>query len=458
MYAKVTTGIRLGLDHILSSTMPCCYNLPAIVSMNLQEEFEQTIDYTERSPLWLSGFLPLGVLIGLLGSLVVTWQYHIDVEPQIIGLHFLALSIGYVLAAAIGQRWVRWMPLRTLALLSCGLAVLSLIALGLLGPPVQIIYRIFGAGLIGVAAGALSTALLYASEPYFADAPAAAANVAGSLLGSGCLLATIIAAVTYSLGPTEIFGVQVAPLQLQMALLAIFPGIFFVLLLANRFPLARLPIGEREEDMHREMLRDLRSIATVLFSLLLFFQFGNEWAIAGWLPLFLIHRFGINPAWAIGILAFYFFALMFGRLVAQALLEWFNHRRLLLGSILLAMVGYVVLSFAHGALGALLAVAIIGAGYAPIYPLIAERLDDRFSYHPGFWNGTVSIAITGAMCAPWALGYVDQFLGVQYVMVVPAIGSVAVCILAILLMFEARLMGEKRRDREPEPLISADDV
>jgi hypothetical protein len=43
-------------------------------------------------------------------------------------------------------------------------------------------------------------------------------------------------------------------------------------------------------------------------------------------------------------------------------------------------------------------------------------------------------------------------------MVVPAIGSVAVCILAILLMFEARLMGEKRRDREPEPLISADDV
>jgi hypothetical protein len=62
------------------------------------------------------------------------------------------------------------------------------------------------------------------------------------------------------------------------------------------------------------------------------------------------------------------------------------------------------------------------------------------------------------MCAPWVLGYVDQFLGVQYVMVIPALGSLAVCILAILLMFEARLMGEKRRGREPEPLISADDV
>ena len=202
----------------------------------------------------------------------------------------------------------------------------------------------------------------------------------------------------------------------------------------------------------------MRSIATVLFSLLLFFQFGNEWAIAGWLPLFLIHRFGINPAYAIGILGFYFFALIFGRLVAQALLEWFNHRKLLLGSIVLAMVGYIVMSFAQTALGALIAVAIIGAGYAPIYPLIAERLDDRFSYHPGFWNGTVSIAITGAMCAPWILGYVDQFLGVEYVMVVPALGSVAVCILAILLMYEAHLMGEKKRVDDSDPLISADDV
>jgi fucose permease len=427
--------------------------------MNLEEGIEPSIEDTERSPLWLSGFLVLGVLIGLLGSLVVAWDYHVDVEPQIIGLHFLALSIGYVLAASIGQLWVRWMPLRTLALISCGLATVSLGALGVMGPPVLAIYRIVGCGLIGVAAGGLSTALLYASEPYFADAPAAAANVAGSLLGCGCLISTIVTGVTYSAGSVDVFGLLIGPVQLDMAVLAAIPGLFFIFFLTNRFSVARRPVGEREEDVHREMLADLRSIATVLFSLLLFFQFGNEWAIAGWLPLFLIHRFGINPAYAIGILAFYFFALIFGRLIAQALLEWFNHRKLLLGSIVLAMVGYIVMSFAQTAFGALIAVAIIGAGYAPIYPLIAERLDERFSYHPGFWNGTVSIAITGAMCAPWILGYVDQFLGVEWVMVVPAIGSVAVCILAILLMYEAHLMGEKKRARDDtDPLISADDV
>jgi fucose permease len=245
---------------------------------------------------------------------------------------------------------------------------------------------------------------------------------------------------------------------LEMAALAVFPVLFFFVFLGNRFALARRPVIVKEEDIVREMLKDLRSIATVLFSLLLFFQFGNEWAIACWLPLFLIHRLGINPVWAIGILAFYFFALMIGRLIAQALLEWINHRRLLLGSIILALTGYGVLSFTETQLGAILAVVLIGAGYAPIYPLVAERLDDRFSYHPGFWNGTISIAITGAMSEPWLLGYVDQFFGMQYVMLVPACGSLAVFILAVLLMFEARLMGERKRDREPEPLITPEDV
>ena len=146
---------------------------------------------------------------------------------------------------------------------------------------------------------------------------------------------------------------------------------------------------------------------------------------------------------------------MFGRLVAQVLLEWFNHRRLLLGAIVLAMIGYVVLSFAQTALVRLIAVTLIGAGYAPIYPLIAERLDDRFSYHPGFWNGTVSIAITGAMCAPWVLGYVDQFVGVnmRHGRARLWVHSAVSCVLAILLMFEARLMGEKKHTDDPDPLI-----
>jgi fucose permease len=160
---------------------------------------------------------------------------------------------------------------------------------------------------------------------------------------------------------------------------------------------------------------------------------------------------------AIAGLAWYFLALMVGRLIAQTLLPLINHRRLLLGSILLAMGGYLLLSFAATMTAAMVAVALIGAGYAPIFPLIAEKLDDRFSFHPGFYNGTTSIAGIGAMSAPWLLGYVDAYLGMQYVMLLPALGSLAVLILALLIMLESHLMGGKKRPKDPASLIAADE-
>ena len=67
----------------------------------------------------------------------------------------------------------------------------------------------------------------------------------------------------------------------------------------------------------------------------------------------------------------------------------------------------------------------------------------------------IAIAVSGAMSAPWLLGYIDAYLGVQFVMLIPAFGSVAVLILALLLMLEARLMGG-RRNRQSEPLIAGD--
>jgi fucose permease len=244
--------------------------------------------------------------------------------------------------------------------------------------------------------------------------------------------------------------------QIETALLALAPLIFFIAFAANKFLGARRLVEIREEENRmREMLRDLRSIGAVLFSLLLFFQFGNEWVVAGWLPLFLIHRLGANPVWAIFALAAYFLALTAGRLAVQPLLRRVSHRKLLLGSIFTAMAGYLLLSLTQWMAGAWVAVLIIGAGFAPIYPVIAETLDDRFCYHPGFYNGLFSIAITGAMLAPWLLGYVDNYLGMRYVMLLPAFGSIVVLILALLIMLEAHLMGGIRNDPPgPRPSLS----
>ncbi len=277
---------------------------------------------------WIYGFLLLGILIGLLGSVLIAWRYHIDTEPQLIGLHFLALNAGYVIAAAIAQRLLFRVPIRTVAFAACAIAFGSLLFLSFAVPPIPALWRITGLGFVGAAGGALATALLYAVEPYLAKAPAALANLAGALFGAGCLVSTLMVAITYFAGSVRI----------ETALLAIVPLIYLVVYAGNKFPPVLAPARAREEENRiRETLRSLRSIAALLFSLLLFFQFGNEWAIAGWLPLFLVHRLGANPVWAIFALAVYFSALMIGRLAIRPLLPRMNHRRLLLASIVTAM-------------------------------------------------------------------------------------------------------------------------
>jgi fucose permease len=392
----------------------------------------------------MAGFFLLGIMLGMLGSLVITWHYHIDAEPQTIGLHFLAMSAGFVAASLLVPRLLSTVPVRTIGICATTLALLSLLGLAWLAPPAAPGWRIGLLAVAGVASGALTYALFSANQRVFETSPANSANRAGALFVAGGLLATIVVGATY-------FG---GSIQIQTALLAIVPAAYLILLCLNRFPAALDPPQLQHDDVLRETLKDLRDIATMLFSLLIFFQFACEWAMAGWLPLFLIHTLGINPVTAIWALGLYFFALMAGRLTAQFLLPFVSHKLMLLVSVAGAMAGYLLLSLTGVTALALSAAVIIGLSHAPIYPLIAERLGARFEYHPGFYSGAISFAVAGATATPWLLGYVAAALGMRAVMLIPAIASIAVLILCILIMLESRLMGGKHDDSQHGLLAS----
>lgn len=394
--------------------------------------------------IWMAGFFLLGVLMEMLGTLVITWHYHIEVEPDVIGRHFLGMSGGFVLASIIIPRTCQRIPVRFIGLAAAGLAVLSLVALGLLAPPADAVWRIGALALVGAAGGTLTYTLFHANQLWFATSPASAANQAGALFVGGGLFSTIVVGSTY-------FG---GSIHIQTMLMAVAPAVYVVLLLQNQLTPTVMPEMSDNEDLLRETLKDLRSIVTLLFSLLVFTQFACEWAMVGWLPLFLIHTLGINPVTAIWGLGLYFLALMAGRLIAQVLLPVMSHRKMLLISGAGAMLGYLLLSLANSTPEALTASVVIGFSHAPVFPLIAERLDARLSYHPGFYSGMISFAMAGAMATPWLLGSTAESWGMRVVMLIPAIGSIAVLILAILIMLESRLMGGKLKEPEDGLLAS----
>ena len=113
-----------------------------------------------------------------------------------------------------------------------------------------------------------------------------------------------------------------------------------------------------------------------------------------------------------------------------------------MGSVLAALSGCLFLFETNNAFGAATGVFFLGAGYASVYPLVAEAIGRRFPYyHPGFFNGIFSLALVGGLVAPATLGYVAAVLGVGVVIGIPLIGTFMVMLLILLIWLESKVTG-----------------
>jgi MFS transporter, FHS family, glucose/mannose:H+ symporter len=381
----------------------------------------------------LTGFFLSGVLLSFLGAILPAWGFYVYSNFQQAGLYFLVLNLGLVLSFRV-VRWVlyRWTIGRILTVASLG-GALGLLALAAPVPPDWLIYaRLAALAFTGFFAGLLNSTVLYAITPTYKQDPAATLNLAGLLFGAGCLVTALIAAMTFATYRAE-------AILFWLAMLPLFAAGFYARALFPAMPLAASLESEERRPL-REVVRDVQSPGTVLFAMLLFVQFGNEWALAGWLPLMLIQRLGLNPATALLLLALYWTCLVAGRGVAQALLPRFRHSRLLMGSAIAAVIGCLILSATNNVFGAVVALALVGFGFAMIYPLVSEQTGSRFQqYHPAFFSGLFSVAITGGLLAPSSVGYLAERWGIGAVMILPLVGTLLVFFLLVLIRLEARL-------------------
>jgi len=377
----------------------------------------------------LAGFLLSGFLLALLGAILPAWGYHRD-PPEFIavGNYFLSLVIGLVAASRIARAIMDRRGLSFLLVFGCSISCVSLAYLALVGPPLPASWRVAGLLVLGTGAGLVNMALFHAiSDDYQANS-ASTVNKGGIWYGLGCLVATLLVAGTF-------YAYTVPSILIFMAVV---PGIFAGLYAKSSY---HSP-PEGDQPSLRQAFVDIRSPSAVLFALLLFFQFGNEWSIAGWLPLFLIRRVGLSPSTALLILAFYWLFLLTGRLAAVALLPRVSHGRLLMLSVLAALFGCLILYFTDNWFGAATSVFFLGLGYAAVYPLVAEAIGRRYPYfHPGFFNGIFSWALVAGLLAPATLGYTASVWGVGVVVGIPLVGTFMVMAILPLIWLEAKVTG-----------------
>ena len=374
----------------------------------------------------LLALLISGLLFGFLGAILPAWNYHLTSEFTTVGNYFLSMSAGVIVSTEAAGRLLLRRGTGFLLVTGCALACAALLSLALLPASAPALWRVGGLLAIGFATGLLNTAVFHAISPAYDRDAAATANVGGISFGMGCLVVTLLVAGTfYAYTVTSI-----------LVFIAVIPGFFAIWYARSSFP----PPAFQAQPTMVQLFRDLRSPAAILLALLLFFQFGNEWSIAGWLPIFLIRRLGISPRLSVGLLAIYWLALIVGRLAAVALLPRIRHGRFLLTSAGAAVFGCLILLGTNNTFGAVTGVLLVGCGFATIYPLIAERIGSEFPhFQPGFFNGIFSLALTGAMLAPWTLGYAADQWGVGVVMALPLTGTCMVFVLVLLIWLEAKI-------------------
>jgi FHS family glucose/mannose:H+ symporter-like MFS transporter len=366
------------------------------------------------------------VLLSFLGTILFSWQHHLTSQYGVVGLYYAGLIAGLVGSARLSPALLRRKGLGWTLALACGLAGASFLYLAFVSPPFSPWWRVAGMVIVGFAAGLLHTAIFHAISPMYRHDPAATVNLAGILFGSGCFTLAILISGTFYLYTAAAVQVWIAVIP------ALFGWMYW------RTPFPSEPAVDHPAS--RVTFSGLRSTGAVLLSLLLFFQLGNEWALAGWLPLFLSQRLGISPPAALGMLALYWLALTVGRAASQWILPRARHGRLLLATVTAAMFGCIVLGATDNKFGAVAGVLLVGGAFAPIYPLVVEMIGHRFPhYHPGFYNGIFSLAMAGGLLTPGVMGYIASAYGLRAIMVIPLIGSVVVFALLLLIGLESRL-------------------
>jgi FHS family glucose/mannose:H+ symporter-like MFS transporter len=375
----------------------------------------------------LSAFFVSGLLLSFLGAILPAWGYHLRPHFVTVGNYFLAVNAGALIGLRLSRPMLVHRGTGTALVSGCAIAFIALLSLSFTAPPVSEWWRVPGLIGLGIGAGLLNTAIFHAISPAYKLNPAATVNLAGAFLGLGSFIAPLLIAGTFNLYPASTI----------LFLVALIPGFFAMAFAKMKF--TDEPIAAPDRSFG-DVVHEFTLPSAVLLSLLLFFHFGNEWAIAGWLPLFLIQRLGLSPTTALVLLSMYWLSLLFGRIVGQTLLPRFSHWKMLISSSLAALFGCLVLTFTNNLFGATLGTLLVGAGFAPIYPLVVEKIGDRFPhYHPGFFNGIFSIALTGGMLAPATLGYAGEIFGIRVVMALPAIGTFIVVILVLVIWVEAKI-------------------
>jgi fucose permease len=360
-----------------------------------------------------------GIVLAILGVLfgLPQMRQRLDINLAQQGDIFLVLYLGVFLSTIMVGPTIDSFGNKVVLTASATLVAFALVVFASAN---SFYAALFAAAILGFGGGGLNTSANALVADIYPENRGAMLNVLGVFFGIGALFIPILAAtITGKLTSQQLLLIGAA--------LAAICGLAY---LAMKMPRPREKVGFSV----LASIKAVRIPGVLLFGALLFFQSGNEASIGGWTSTYVV-SLGVRPPMATWILAFYWAALMIGRLSGARLLKSMSKERLVLTSAIGSIIGCAVIVASHSLGGFWLGAILTGLAFAPVYPTTLAIAADRYERQAGTIFGLLfAMGLIGGMIFPWAIGQVSQRLqNVRAGMLVPVIGAVAISIVAIIL-------------------------
>jgi fucose permease len=186
-------------------------------------------------------------------------------------------------------------------------------------------------------------------------------------------------------------------------------AILALMLIPSAFMMPRVQVTARQTEKARPLPKGAMALI-VTTGVLIFLYVGIENGVAGWLPTFSSRMHQFSPKQSAALQATFWTALLVGRFGATGILRFVREKNLLTVSIVAALAGTAGVLTASGAGALYVSVAVVGVGFAPIFPTAIAVLTKSLAGQSGTKLGWMFAAAgLGGAVLPPCIGALSSF-------------------------------------------------
>jgi fucose permease len=375
-------------------------------------------------------FVALGLPDGLLGVGWPSIRSDFSIPLDAIGMFLIAAVSGYMTSSFLSGYLLSRVGVGRILAASCLLTGVALIGYTLVPQWwMMVLLGVFA----GLGAGAIDAGLNTYVASHFGEGLMQWLHASW---GVGITIGPILMTLGLTAYNSWRFGYQVVG-GFQIALAAGF--VLTLSLWSQNQVSAGSEVEKKLTDYKTPMRETLRQPAVWLSMLLFFFYVGGETSLGTWTYTLLTESRGVDTTLAGFFAGSYWFTFTIGRIAAGMVARRVGVNRLVVGGLVGALLGAILLIWNPSEIANVVAVAMIGLSIAPIFPAMMSGTRQRVGDHFAANTIGMQMAATGFGMAviPSLMGVLAQRISLE---VIP------VCLLAVYaFLFGFYLLAMKSR-------------